>query len=230
MKINKINGIDNYLISVLLHLILFFSLGFITIKQSEQAHDLVVELSTPENPVTVRKDFTKFGSATAAIEEDYDYGSAIISGRSNVPSAENQASETEVGTSIEPPKVKPTARINSSPISGSTSGYLSGVKSQLGIGGTGSSGYQMEDEGGNISVLYSVLPSPQITDYGTVRLQFRIRKDGTVDSDSVVPIILDDPTYTDAAIEALKQWRFSVKNFSGTKTYRITFIFKPESR
>jgi TonB family protein len=229
MRISKLAGLDNYLISGLIHVIVFLLLSFYTVQQSDKVRELVLELFTPEHPEVVREDFTRVGSSSnAANPTNTAEGSVLNSSTSGAPYTDKLTPEPKVGSSIEPPVARPNSRLNSSPVSGTSSGYLSGVKTQLGAGGTGSSGFQMEDDGGNISVLKSVIPSPQISDYGTVKLQFKINRDGTVNSESVIPVIIDDPIYNIASIEAIKQWRFSVKNYSGTKAYRITFIFKPE--
>jgi uncharacterized protein (DUF2225 family) len=78
-------------------------------------------------------------------------------------------------------------------------------------------------------VLSKVLPNPTIGDYGKVTLQFKIKRDGTVSAESILPVQMDDARYTEAAINALKLWVFELQgNHNPNKLYKISFVFKPE--
>jgi hypothetical protein len=229
MKKTKSWSIESYLISIFLHVIIIIGLSLFTISQSEKIKELDLNWITTETPDVVQEDFTPIGSTgsrqdknvgSSGYFKDYQTG--------DNPPSDNVSVKTRIGRSIEPPTAKPNAETNSSPQPGSGSSYLSGVKSRLGSGSSGSSGYQLDDDGGNIAVLKSVLPQAAISDYGLVKLQFKIKSDGSVDPESIIPVILDDPIYTEASIKALKMWRFSVKNQISSKSYRISFIFKPE--
>lgn len=229
MKFHKSAALESYLISILIHVILILGLSLFTISQSEKIKELDLNWITTDTPDFLQEDFTPLGSAgSRQIDQTGSSGNLEGSKTGDSPPTENVTAKSRIGRSIEPPVVKSNAETSSSPHSGSGSSYLSGVKTRLGSGSSGSSGYQLDDDGGNISVLKSVLPSPAISDYGLVKLQFRIRSDGNVDPESITPVILDDPIYTEASIKALRQWRFSVKNQISSKTYRISFIFKPE--
>lgn len=229
MKTYKAAGIESYLISIVIHVVLILGLSLFTISQSEKIRELDLSWIISETPTVLQEDFTPRGSAGSKKEAiTGSTGNFEGSQTGDSPPTENLTPKPRIGRSIEPPVVKPNSETSSSPNIGTGSSYLSGVKSRLGSGSSGSSGYQLDDDGGNIAVLKSVLPNPVISDYGLVKLQFRIRSDGSVDPESIIPVILDDPIYTEASINALKQWRFSVKNQISSKTYRISFIFKPE--
>lgn len=227
LKLNKYSAFENYLISFLIHLIILLALAFVTLKQSENAKELVVDWLLEENQPELQEDFTPVGSPVRDNARD------INKIRDNQPSAEkplvdNKAPEHTTPKSIEPPVTKKESDVSGAPVSGTNSSYLSGVKTQLSGDQQGNSGYQLDDDDGNITILKSVLPEVKISDYGKITLQFKIRANGTVNSESILPVLLDDPIYTEASIKALKQWLFSVKNYNSNKAYRITFIFKPE--
>lgn len=229
MRLNRFNNYSSYLISILLHVIIFFILSLFTISQSEKVKELALDWITSDEIPVLQEDFTPEGS-TGNISEREPGSSGNINGTNSGdnPPAEQRSNLSRTGRSIEPPIVDPNANTSSSLNPGTGSGYLSGVKSRLGSGSSGSSGYQLEDGGGNITVLKSVLPNPPINDYGLVKLQFGIKADGSVKAESIIPVILDDPIYTEASINALKLWKFSVKSQVSSKVYRISFIFKPE--
>lgn len=226
MRINKHYSLDNYLISLLIHAALLLVLGLISFKQAPPISVLVIDWITEENPAVVQEDFAPAGSTTSLSQAP---SQPIISQAvEKNPIVERTSPDRNVARSIEPPTTRTTSTENTAPTAGTGSQYLSGVISNLSGGQSGNNGFLLEDDDGNITIIKSVIPSPRISDYGRVKLQFRINQDGTVDAQSVIPVIIDDPIYTQESIKALKQWRFSVKSYNLEKKYRITFIFKPE--
>jgi len=226
LKLNKYSAFENYLISFLIHLIILLALAFVTIKQSENVKELVIDWLLEANQPVVQEDFTPAGTPVRDNNRD------LTKLKDNTPTAQNPNTENKssvhtVPKSIEPPVTKKVTDKSSAPVSGTNSGYLSGIKTQLSGDQQGNSGFQLDNDDGNITILKSVLPDVKISDYGKITLQFQIRANGTVNAESILPVLLDDPIYTEASIKALKQWLFSVKNYNN-KAYRITFIFKPE--
>jgi len=226
MKTNKLQSLDNYLISLLIHAALLLILALISYKQIPPMKDLIIDWITETTPQVIQEDFAPAGSAR-------NLARSQTQATSNQPVEENPvveriSTDRQVARSIEPPTTRTTSTDNTAPTAGTGSQYLSGVISNLSSGQSGNNGYLLEDDDGNITILKSVIPKPRISDYGRVKLQFRINQDGTVDAQSVIPVIIDDPIYTQESIKALKQWRFSVRSYNREKNYRITFIFKPE--
>jgi len=226
MRTNKLPALDNYFISLVIHVLVLLILALISSKQAPRINELIIDWVTQESQEIIQEDFAPAGSTqlrsskttqtkvTQAIEEN--------------PIVQGIAEESKVARSIEPPVVRANANINRAPAEGTGSTYLSGVISNLSSGTSGNNGFLLEDDEGNITVIKSVIPDPPISDYGRVKLQFKIKQDGSVDSQSIIPVIIDDPIYTQESIKALRQWRFSVKSNIRDKAYRITFIFKPE--
>lgn len=226
MKINKLQSLDNYLISLLIHAAVLLILALISYKQIPPMKDLIIDWVTEQTPQIIQEDFAPAGSTR-------NLAQAPAQAISNQPVEENPvvertSAERNVARSIEPPTSRTTSTDNTAPTAGTGSQYLSGVISNLSSGQSGNNGFLLEDDDGNITIIKSVIPKPRISDYGRVKLQFRINQDGSVDAQSVIPVIIDDPIYTQESIKALKQWRFSVRNYNREKNYRITFIFKPE--
>lgn len=108
-----------------------------------------------------------------------------------------------------------------------TSSYLSKLKGRIRDSGNGNNGYELDDGEGSITVLKKVLPDTKISDYGKVTLQFQVDSSGAVRSETILPILVDDASYTRDAVAALKQWQFSLKRYNAKQVYKITFIFKP---
>ncbi|MFO7660658.1 MAG: hypothetical protein R6V77_07075 [Candidatus Cloacimonadaceae bacterium] len=226
MRISKLHSLDNYLFSLLIHAALLLLLGLVSYKQVSPINELVIDWITEETPAIVQEDFAPAGSASSLAQAPSQ--SIINQAIEQNPVVERTSPDRNVARSIEPPTTRTTSTENTAPTAGTGSQYLSGVISNLSGGQSGNNGFLLEDDDGNITIIKSVIPRPRISDYGRVKLQFRINQDGTVDAQSVIPVIIDDPIYTQESIKALKQWRFSVKSYNREKNYRITFIFKPE--
>jgi hypothetical protein len=226
MKSNKQTSLDNYLISFIIHMLILLSLTLINVKSPKKVNELLIDwLSEPTKEV-VQEDFIKSGS-----EQLTSPAPSAASQQSDVvqnPPANNISNSISTVKSIEPPIARPNSKVNSAPKTGVNSSYLAGLKSNLAGSQTGGGGFQIENDDGNIIILRKVLPHPTINDYGKVTIQFKIKADGTVDATSVIPVLIDDPNYTEESIAALKQWLFSYKSYNSSKAYRISFIFKPE--
>lgn len=227
MKMSRSFDLDSYLISLIIHVSVLMLLGLITFNIPKHASELMVEWLTEDSPELNQEDFAPPGKVqnnnnTQAIDQN-----TIASDEKN-PITEKISPIPTSAKSIEPPVYRKPGTVNSAPKAGISSSYLSGIKSNLQGSQQGGNGYQLDNDDGNIIILKQVLPKPAINDFGTVTLQFKIRQDGTVDAESVLPVKIDDPNYTNASIAALKQWVFSYKSYVSSKVYRISFIFKPE--
>jgi hypothetical protein len=228
VKQNKLIAIDSFLISFILHVGLLTTLAFITLKLPRQVSELTVEWLTDTRQEIVQEDFAPRGEVQSSDNSQSNTADNNVISEQN-PAIEKVSAQPTVAKSIEPPLSKPNSNVNSAPVPGVSSTYLSGIKSKLqGSASQSGSGYQLDNADGNIAVLKQVLPKPDINDYGKVTLQFKINRDGTVDSESIFPVQIDDPNYTNESIAALKQWVFSYKSYISSKVYRISFIFKPE--
>jgi len=188
---------------------------------------LIFWLTEPESMLETDK-FSSVGSSVSQLKNIPGDKQTSKTQDKSPEKSENIQSITKKRRSIESPIYQETDDYSSPNNDLDGSSYLEGLKGKLGQGQIGSSGYKLDDDGGNISVIKSVLPNPKISDYGLIRLQFKIKNDGSVDAESVIPVILGDPVYTDASIKALIQWRFSIRRHKIDNTYRISFIFKPE--
>lgn len=226
MRVINRNSLENYLISLLVHMLVLFFLGFVSYKQAPRINELIIDWVTQETPEVVQEDFVPAG--ITGLSSSRTAQAQISQAVEESPVVERLTPERTVARSIEPPTLRVTDESYTAPASGTGATYLSGVLSNLSSGQSRSSGFLLEDDDGNISILKSVNPNPPISDYGRVKLQFKIKQDGTVDAQSIVPVIIDNPIYTQESIKALRQWRFSVKSYNRDKAYRITFIFKPE--
>jgi hypothetical protein len=227
MKISNQISPDSFLISFIFHALILVMLGFITIKQTTNIREMVIDWMTDTIPQVTQDSFAPVGKEASAPNRLLKE-STTPQTNPNASVTENVSQNLKVARSIEPPLSRQNSRQNSAPISGTGSAYLSGIKSSINAGHSGSNGYQLEDDNGAISVLKSVLPNPKISDYGKVTLSFKILSDGNVDPESIMPVVIDNPIYTNESIKALKQWQFSIINHISNKVYRISFIFKPE--
>jgi hypothetical protein len=229
MRLSKQFPLDSFLISLLIHLLILFLLSFVNLRQSVTIKELVIDWITELTPPVFEENFAPAGSNVSNIRSAREITDPRQTEQvRESPISEDITPDHRVARSIEPPVTRPNANQNTSPSPGVSSSYLSGVMSSISGSQSGNSGFQLEDDDGTITVLKSVLPAPKISDYGKVTLMFKIRPDGSVNAESVVPVIIDDPIYTNESIKALKQWLFSVRNYNSNKAYRISFIFKPE--
>jgi hypothetical protein len=227
MKTSKSLDLNDFLISFLLHVIILFGLSFIIIKQSAPFKEMAVDWLLD---VPVVNEIDELASSNGSEPQNItdNTAAAVNQNVQQLPVAEKVAEQVTTAKSIEPPVTRPKSTQNTAPLTGVNSAYLSGIKAGLSLSKTSGNGYELEGNDGSITVLKSVLPNPKINDYGKVTLLFKINNDGTVNSDSVIPLMIDDPIYTSDSIKALVQWTFSFKKHDPDKEYRISFIFKPE--
>lgn len=82
--------------------------------------------------------------------------------------------------------------------------------------------------GGNRSVLSKPLPEyPKgVTTAASIRLRFTVRPNGTVET--VMPLVKGDPLLEQAAMRALRRWRFNPIDRDVVMTGEITFHFRIE--
>jgi len=80
--------------------------------------------------------------------------------------------------------------------------------------------------GGNRIVIYKKVPEypPGVTASGTIRIQFTVLRDGTVDK--MFPLEKADPRLERAAMDALRQWRFNPIQENIVQVGIITLTFK----
>ncbi len=227
MKLSRPFDLDSYLISLIIHVSIFMLLGLITFNVPKHATELMVEWLTDENPEVIQEDFAPPGEVQTNDNTQALNQNTLTNDQQN-PVTEKISPIPTTAKSIEAPVYRKPGKVNSAPQSGTSSSYLTGVKSQLQGSQQGGNGYQLDNDDGNIIILKQVLPKPTINDYGKVTLQFKIKQNGTVDSESIVPVLIDDPNYTNESIIALRQWLFSYKSYNSSKAYRISFIFNPE--
>lgn len=229
MKRSKSSTIENYLLSLAVHCLLLMILTFFTLKQSDVFNELVIDWLTEEPREITSDDFARAGSPAQS-----DNRTSESSNRQSIvpinesPLVQEQSPQASIRRSIEPPTTREIGDIDTAPRAGVSSDYLSGIRDRITSTRSGRSGYDFSDSDGDISILKVVLPNPKINDYGEVRLQFKINKNGSVQSGTVLPLAFDDPLYLNESIKALEQWRFSVRRYVSNKIYRITFRFNPE--
>lgn len=230
MNLSDQKTLNDYLLSLVIHLCILICFTLITFKIPPRINELIIEIVTEPMEEIPEDNFAPAGSETIPNQRTNVVSNDIIDEPvEQLPYVDKQAPVTTSSKSIEPPVRKPLSKSSTAPVSGISSTYLSGIKSSLQTGQSGSSGYQLDDNDGSIAVLKSVLPNPAISDYGKVTLQFKIKTDGSVNAESITPVIIStDPNYTNASINALKQWLFTVRKYNSTKLYRISFIFNPE--
>lgn len=80
--------------------------------------------------------------------------------------------------------------------------------------------------GGNRIVIYKKVPEypPGVNASGTIRIQFTVLRDGTVDK--MFPLEKADPRLEKAAMDALRQWRFNQIQENIVQVGIITLTFK----
>lgn len=80
--------------------------------------------------------------------------------------------------------------------------------------------------GGNRIVIYKKVPEypPGVNASGTIRIQFTVLRDGTVDK--MFPLEKADPRLEKAAMDALRQWRFNPIQENIVQVGIITLTFK----
>jgi len=228
MKQNNQFELDSFLISLIIHVGILICFGLISYNVQKKNTELFVEWLTDPKQEVVQEDFAPQGD-TQSNDTSESTNPVNNVNSEQIPIAEQIATQPTTAKSIEPPVRRPVSNVNSAPKPGTSSSYLAGIKSNIrGATSQGGSGYQLDNPDGNIVVIKQVLPKPNINDFGKVTLQFKINQDGTVNGESILPVQIDDPNYTNASIAALKQWIFSYKAFISSKVYRISFIFKPE--
>ncbi len=226
----RIQGFENYLISILLHLILLFVLALAAVPAPEAVRELVIEWFTTRYPQEIDEDFAPQGVSNLSTEKGVSASGPVTAQPNSGPLEADEISPVpEVGTSIDQPNLRPSSRINRAPALGSSSSSLAGTSNLSSGGGEGSAGYSLEAGDGDVRVMYKVIPKLGLGDYGEVILTFGIKADGSVNANSVRILRHDmNDTYVNESIKALRQWRFSVNRQNSTKIYRITFRFIPE--
>jgi len=132
MRINKLRGLNDYLISLLIHAIAIFLLGFITVQQAPKINELLIDWVTQETPEIIQEDFAPAGSPNVA--DNTTTQSQTNQAVQENPLVEKINPDRNVASSIEPPVVKPKSGSNTAPTEGTGSTYLSGVVSNLGSG------------------------------------------------------------------------------------------------
>jgi hypothetical protein len=226
MKSNNQFGIEDFLISFLFHAAILLLFALIMFNIPKEKNQLLVEWLTDVKPELTQENFAPQGVQNE--DNSQTQAANTTTDTQQNPVVDNISNQNTVARGIEPPVKRKIGKTNSGPIAGVSSSYLTGVKSSIQSGGQGGNGFQLDNDDGNIVILKQVLPRATIVDYGKVTLQFKIKRDGTVDPESILPVLIDNPSYTNASIVALKQWTFSYKSSYNSKAYRISFIFKPE--
>lgn len=90
-------------------------------------------------------------------------------------------------------------------------------------------GYSLQwGGGGNRIVLYKELPEypPGVKTNAQIKLRFTVRPDGSVES--IIPVQKADPALEQAAIAALRRWKFNPLDTGVTMVGTITFTFTLE--
>lgn len=83
-------------------------------------------------------------------------------------------------------------------------------------------------EGKGIRSKKEVLPALKVSDYGEVRLSFKVSQTGLVQPNSITVVKSASNAQNQSAIEALRQWEFVVSPGNPEdQTYSILFIFNP---
>ena len=220
-------------ISVCAHLLILFIFALIVIKPErisnwhdfEWLSELTDELPqfTQDQQVEDESSDPSSGSAASSTEESVP---AIETSPSPAPSAVIPRRQIiDVPGDLADPSQSTTPKVVSN--LGSR-----GLVNRSGlIQGAGSGGYSSKLEGSGIRSKKEVLPSLKVSDYGEVKLSFKVNQSGLVQGNSIVVLKSATNAQNQSAIEALKQWEFVVApGNSADQIYSILFIYNPGTR
>lgn len=94
--------------------------------------------------------------------------------------------------------------------------------------GSTKDGFGTDFEGQGVNILQRVVPTVDVSKYGTVTMQFRLSSEGRVMPESISVSSFTASEYLQASMKALEQWRFSfLGRYDPNKIYKITFVFNP---
>lgn len=217
-------------ISICAHLIILALLALIVVKpdRAPSWHDfewLSELLDDPPvyNQALAAEDAASAESASAEASTTDQSSPAVPNAPSPAPNAVQPKRQV-----IDAPGELADPSLSSSPKVVTNLGSRGTVNRSGLIQGSGTGGFSSKLEGKGIRSKKEVLPSLKVSDYGEVKLSFRVSGSGLVLPNSIRVEKSATSAQNQSAIEALKQWEFIVApGNSADQSYSILFIYNP---